>query len=466
MAVRPEPASDTADREIVVSRVLNAPRELVFDAFTDPRHIGNWWGPNGFSITTRSMEVRPGGMWVYTMHGPDGANYPNWTRYHDVVRPERLVYDHGGSLEGEGEVQFRVTVTFTAHAGGTEVTMRSVFPTKALRDHVVERYGAIEGGKQNLARLAGHVEAQAKTGVGAREAWRAHAQRRFSRRFAAPRALVWQAWTDPAHLAAWWGPHGFTNPTCVFEARVGGRIHILMRGPDGADHPMHGEVRELVAPGRLVFLAQPLDGQGQPLFEVVNTVTFADAEGGTLVTVTTDVSNATPAAQIPLEGMEVGWTQSLERLDELLTAPDAALHPERDIVTTRVFTAPRAQVYAAWTDPAVLQRWWGPKGFTNTFQVCEPRPGGEWRFTMHGPDGKDFQNHSVFRELIPGELVAFDHLGPMHAFQVRTTFYDFQGGTLVRFRMRFADTAEVARIRGFIAPANEQNFDRLAAALQ
>ncbi len=85
---------------------------------------------------------------------------------------------------------------------------------------------------------------------------------------------------------------------------------------------------------------------------------------------------------------------------------------------------------------------------------------------MHGPDGKDFQNHSVFRELVPGELVAFDHLGPMHAFQVRTTLYDFQGGTLVRFRMRFADAAEVARIRGFIAPANEQNFDRLAAVLE
>jgi uncharacterized protein YndB with AHSA1/START domain len=460
MTDRPEPApisaAATAEREIVISRVFKAPRELVFAAFIDPQHIGSWWGPRGFTTTTQKSDIRPGGEWIYVMHGPDGVDYPNWTRYQEVVRPERLVYEHGGGAP-DSPAHFHVTVTFIERPEGTELTMRSLFPTKAARDQVVQRYGAIEGGRQTLARLADHLDAMAGGAT--------RTQRRYSRRFAAPRALVFQAWTDPQHLVAWWGPHDFTSPTCIFEARVGGRIHIDMRGPDGVVHPLHGEVLELAAPHRLVFKAYPADEQGRPLFEVVNTVTFSEEDGHTTVVVDTDVTGVTPAARVPLEGMDVGWAQTLERLDDLLTDPAAAREPARDIVTTRVIPAPRGRVYAAWSDPALLQRWWGPNGFTNTFEVFDLRPGGDWRFVMHGPDGTDYRNHSIFREIRPGELLAFDHLGPMHRFGVRATFYDLGGGTLVRFRMRFTDAAECGRVRAFVAPANEQNFDRLEAVL-
>jgi uncharacterized protein YndB with AHSA1/START domain len=149
---------DTSDREILVTRTLNAPRELVFDAWTDPDHLGHWWGPDGFTTTTHEIDVRPGGVWRFDMHGPDGRDYPNRIRYVDVAKPERLVYQHTGEADVEG-VRFHVTVTFTDKGAQTDVSLRMVFETAADRDRVIEEYGALEGAKQTLARLDAHLAA-------------------------------------------------------------------------------------------------------------------------------------------------------------------------------------------------------------------------------------------------------------------------------------------------------------------
>lgn len=130
----------------------------------------------------------------------------------------------------------------------------------------------------------------------------------------APRELVFQVWTDPAHLVHWWGPHGFTNPRCEADARPGGAIRIDMRGPDGTVYPMIGEFREVVPPERLVFTSSALDANGQPLFENLNIVTFADEGGKTAVTVRASVTTRTVAAEQYLKGMEMGWTQTVDRL--------------------------------------------------------------------------------------------------------------------------------------------------------
>jgi uncharacterized protein YndB with AHSA1/START domain len=150
--------ANTADREIVISRVFDAPRELVFDAWTDPRHIGEWWGPNGFTTTTYEMDVRVGGMRRFTMHGPDGVDWPNWTRYSEVVRPEKLAYEHGGEIDQPAH--FDVTITFENEGGKTLVTMRSLFPSVEAVEKV-KAFGAVEGGKQTLARLADYLEKSA-----------------------------------------------------------------------------------------------------------------------------------------------------------------------------------------------------------------------------------------------------------------------------------------------------------------
>jgi len=145
--------STLEDRQIVITRVFDAPPELVFNVWTASEQIGNWWGPNGFTITTHVMDVRPGGTWTFIMHGPDGTDYPNKIDYLEVVKPERLVYKHG-SGEQNDTGQFHVTVTFSEQNGKTQLTMWSLFPTVEERNKVVEEYGAIEGGKQTLSRLA------------------------------------------------------------------------------------------------------------------------------------------------------------------------------------------------------------------------------------------------------------------------------------------------------------------------
>ncbi len=151
-------AAGTADREIVIARVFDAPRELVWRAWTDPQHVVNWWGPTGFTTTIEKMDVRPGGVWKHVMHAPDGTDYPNSSVFREVVKPERIVFSHGGGKEGGPGVHFTATWTFEALAGNqTRVTIRMVFDSAADRDVVVREYGAIEGGKQTLGRLADYL---------------------------------------------------------------------------------------------------------------------------------------------------------------------------------------------------------------------------------------------------------------------------------------------------------------------
>ena len=142
-----------------------------------------------------------------------------------------------------------------------------------------------------------------------------------SRLIAAPRAIVWQAWTDPQHLAKWWGPDGFTNPICEADARPGGALYILMRGPDGTDYPMKGTFREVVAPKRLVFNTWPVGGDGQPLIDGLTTVTFSEEQGGTKLIVHTRAIGLVEAASRMLDHMEAGWSQSLACLQRLTITP-------------------------------------------------------------------------------------------------------------------------------------------------
>jgi uncharacterized protein YndB with AHSA1/START domain len=147
---------DTSDREIVVSRLLNASRELVFQAFTDPQHVVHWWGPNGFTNTDREMNVRVGGVWRFTMHGPDGTDWPNRITYLEVIKPERLVYLHDDDSDSEGGQKFHVTVTFEAQGKKTLLTMRSLFATAAECEQV-KQFGAVEGGQQTIDHLEAYL---------------------------------------------------------------------------------------------------------------------------------------------------------------------------------------------------------------------------------------------------------------------------------------------------------------------
>jgi uncharacterized protein YndB with AHSA1/START domain len=140
----------------------------------------------------------------------------------------------------------------------------------------------------------------------------------ITRVFNAPRALVWKCWTNSAHMAQWFGPKGFTIPVCELDARAGGHLRIVMRAPDGNDYPMKGVFREVVAPERLVFSNIAVDKDGHHLLEGETTVTFAERDGKTTLTLHTHAIGKVALAPQMLAGMEAGWTQSIDKLEALL----------------------------------------------------------------------------------------------------------------------------------------------------
>jgi uncharacterized protein YndB with AHSA1/START domain len=146
---------DVAPHKIVTTRVLHAPRALVWRAFTEPAHMVHWWGPQGFTTTVHEMQVRPGGVCRHTMHGPDGRDWPNHMVYTEVVEPEWLAWAHG--TEPGGEPWFHASVRLATQGEGTLLTLTHIFPSGEARDFNIATYGSLQGAKDTLERLAGHL---------------------------------------------------------------------------------------------------------------------------------------------------------------------------------------------------------------------------------------------------------------------------------------------------------------------
>jgi uncharacterized protein YndB with AHSA1/START domain len=151
---------DQDSRVMIGMREIEAPRDLVWSAWTDPKHLAQWWGPNGFTTTTSAFDMRPGGVWRFVMHGPDGRGYQNRITFDEVLAPRRLAYRHGGGDDVE-PVQFRTIVTFEDLAPSrTRLIWRVTFPSAQERARVIRDYGADTGLIQTLARLADYVVTQ------------------------------------------------------------------------------------------------------------------------------------------------------------------------------------------------------------------------------------------------------------------------------------------------------------------
>lgn len=309
---------DTTGREISTTRVFNAPREMLWCAMTNPLHLVNWWGPRGFTTTVEEMDVRPGGAWNLTMHGPDGAVYPNRSVFTEVVEPERIVFVHGGARKGGGpDANFVGTWLFEKiDEERTRVTVRMVFETPEERDLVAREYGAVEGLEQTLGRLQ---EGLAGT------------DHVITRVFAAPREVMWKAWTDPQALAQWWGPRKITTTVAQMDVRPGGSYKYTMQMADGTKYPMKGVYREVVEPKRLVYsvdvsehppewtaaiLANLPPGSPATIGEMSHTVTFEKEGGGTRLTIRTGFASSALRNSFTRIGMTEGWSQSLDKLAE------------------------------------------------------------------------------------------------------------------------------------------------------
>ncbi|MEZ5963705.1 MAG: SRPBCC family protein [Planctomycetota bacterium] len=321
----PDP-TDTSDREIVTTRLLDAPRELVWQAWTHPEHVAHWFGPTGFTLSTQAMEVRVGGQWRFVMHGPDGTDYPNRITYVEVTPPERLVYRHGGEVGAE-PVDFTTTVTFEDVPGPTRrtrLTMRAVFASPDAREFVAREYGAVEGGQQTVARLAEHLDRLQHAPGGS-------APFVIRRVVAAPPESVFRLWTEREHLAQWFGPKGCTLDAKVLQLRPGGVFHYRMSWQGGQE--MWGKwcFEVIEAPTRLVFVSSfsdpeqktcrspfaaewPLEMRTEARFEP-----HAGKGGGTVITLTTSAIAANATEQRTFDdghaSMTGGWGGTFEQLD-------------------------------------------------------------------------------------------------------------------------------------------------------
>ena len=153
-------ANNTIAKSFTITRTFNAPREVVWKAWTDRDALAQWWGPDGFRTTTHAIDVRADGVWRFVMHGPDGRDYQNRITYEEISKPERIVYRHAGGDDLE-PVQFRVIVTFEDLGGRTHLNMIMMFPSAAERARVIKQYGADKGLVQTLARLDDYLPVMA-----------------------------------------------------------------------------------------------------------------------------------------------------------------------------------------------------------------------------------------------------------------------------------------------------------------
>jgi len=305
--------------ELKITRVYDAPVRLVWEAWTDPEQVAQWWGPRGFSLTTHDKDLRPGGHWTYTMHGPDGTKYENKTLYHEVEECAKLVYDHGGN--DDRPPLFRVTVLFREAEGKTTMDMTMALATPEAAEEIKARIRQF-GGNTTWDRLAEHLEA------------RSTGREKFviNRTFEAPREVVFAMWTDPAHVAKWMPPQGFTMEFLNVDIRPGGRSFYRMTN---GQISMYGgaEYLETRPPERFVYTQQFRDEHGavarHPMAPtwpetMLTTVEFAE-EGpdATRITLTWEPYGAATDEEIATfanarGGMTGGWTGSFDKLEEFL----------------------------------------------------------------------------------------------------------------------------------------------------
>jgi uncharacterized protein YndB with AHSA1/START domain len=144
--------------KVIYKRYLDVPITLAFEAWSSPDHLSKWWGADGFTLTTKSMDFSNGGIWDFIMHGPDGHDYKNKTQFIAIKKPHYIYYKHLGDGEGAKDVDFEARIIFEEAGVGTNLTMEQIFPSKEELERVNKKYGAIEGGKQHMGNLGKYLE--------------------------------------------------------------------------------------------------------------------------------------------------------------------------------------------------------------------------------------------------------------------------------------------------------------------
>jgi uncharacterized protein YndB with AHSA1/START domain len=306
--------------EIRIVRLYDAPVADVWDAWTEPEQAAQWWGPRGFTTTTHSKDFRVGGIWHYTMHGPDGVDYPNKTLYHEIEKHAKLVYDHGGN--DERVPLFHVTVLFAEVDGKTKMDMTMALATPEAAAEI-RKFIKKVGGESTWDRLAEYLEQESS------------GKDKFviNRSFDVPLATMFEMWTDPKHFSQWLPPTGFTMRFIKCDIKPGGSTFYVMTGANNMTMYGRADYLAIEKPHRIVYTQQFCDEHEKvtrhpmsPTWpETMLTTVQLAAEGPdcTRVTITWEpYGKTTPEERDTFNkakgGMTQGWTGSLDKLEEYL----------------------------------------------------------------------------------------------------------------------------------------------------
>jgi uncharacterized protein YndB with AHSA1/START domain len=308
--------------EITLHRLYDAPLPTVWEAWTNPQKTAHWWGPRGFTITTKSKDFKTGGSWTYTMHGPDGVDYPNHTKFLEINHHARMVYDHGGN-ENQPPM-FRVTVLFTEIGAKTAMDMTMAFASEQVAAQS-KTFIKQAGGNATWDRLAEYL-AKEKDG---KEVFV------INQSFATSVNRMYDMWTNPIHLSKWLAPNG-TMEFIRADIRPGGSSFSVMK--HGADTPaMYGRATyiELTKPQRIVYAQQFCDDKENvirhpmaatwPETKLTTVTLAAEDENQTRVTLVWEPYGKVSAEEVATfvnarAGMTQGWTGSLNGLEEYLAS--------------------------------------------------------------------------------------------------------------------------------------------------
>ncbi|MDF3821266.1 SRPBCC domain-containing protein [Leptospira sp. 96542] len=241
---------------------------------------------------------------------------------------------------------------------------------------------------------------------------------RIERRFDAPLPLVWEVWINPLHISKWWGPKTFTVPNCTFDFQVGGAYRIVMRSPEGVDYPVTGKFIS-IEPMKKFVMTDLVDEHPEAWVkemqkqtgiegakEILNselTVLFEEDSEQTKVTLITKFANNDIRDGFAKSGMKEGWSESFDKLEDL------ALPKKNQVIIAKEMAFDQKTIYQTFLNPKTVHLWWGPNGFTLTTHSMDVSVGGSWVYTMHGPDGTDYPNRILYKELNPYEFISYLH---------------------------------------------------------
>jgi uncharacterized protein YndB with AHSA1/START domain len=310
------------ENELNLTRFFDAPRELLWRAWTEPEQAMRWWGPKGFTSPVCKIDLRVGGKYFNCMRSPDGRDFWSTGVYREIVPKERLVMtdsfaDEKGNvvsathygMSPDFPLEMVITVTLEEKAGRTKLTLlHEGIPEGRMRD-LTEA-----GWNQSFDKLADSLATATDSTRIIAEPGKQEVI--ITRVFDASRELVFQGYTDPASIPQWWGPERLTTVVKKMDVRPGGIWRFVQHDPDGNEYAFHGVYHEVLSPSRIV---STFEFEGTPGHVVLDTVTFETFEGKTKLTGRSVFQTVEDRDEMLKEGMIEGASETMDRLAVLLS---------------------------------------------------------------------------------------------------------------------------------------------------